>query len=84
MPHKKAPWYPHKGISYGNLFFFIKGKTYSMNPFDKASILESKELILTEAYEASLNYKMFMKAATAATNLSERTIRKIINKENNK
>jgi len=80
MP-KTEPYYPNKGVSYGNLFFFIKQKTYSINPFDTDSITEAKALILTEAKKASPDYKLFMKAATMATGLSERTIRKIINKE---
>ena len=82
--HSKQPWYPRKELSYGNLFFFIKGKTYSINPFDHASIKEGKQLILREAREASPNYKMFIAAATKATGLSERTIKKLLyTKENN-
>ena len=80
MP-KSEPYYPHKGVSYGNVFFFIKYKTHNFNPFDKESIEEAKTLILREAKEACPNYQMFIKAATAATGLSERTIRSITNKE---
>lgn len=81
MSYKEEPYYPNKGISYGNLYFYIKHKVYSMNPFDTASILEAKSLILREAKKASPNYKMFLKAAIAATGLSERTIRNLTNKE---
>lgn len=80
MP-KSEPWYPKKGVSYSNLYFFIKNKTFSINPFDKDSILEAKSLILKEAKAASPNTAMFYKAAKLATRLSERTIRKLINKE---
>ena len=86
MPHttKQNPWYPYKGVTWSNLYFFIKQKTFSVNPFDKASILEGKILILKEAREASPNYKMFLKAAILATGLSERTIRQLLyTKEHN-
>ena len=72
---------PSKGVDLWAAFFFIKGKTFSFNPFDNESILEGRTLILREAKKASPNYKMFIKAATAATGLSERTIRSITNKE---
>ena len=75
---KAAPWYPHKGVTWSNLYFFIKNKTYSINPFDKASIEEARKVTLLEARDASPSYKMFIKAATMATGLSERTIKKII------
>jgi hypothetical protein len=77
MP-KSAPWYPHKELTYGNLFFFIRLKTYSISPFSKDSIAESKSLILQEARKASPNYKMFIKAAKLATGLSERTIKQLL------
>lgn len=77
MP-KTEPYYPHKGVSYGNLFFYIKQKTFSINPFDEASIKEGKKLILREARDASPNYKMFIKAATLATGLSESTIKRLL------
>jgi len=41
------------------------------------SIREAKGLILREARKASPNYQMFLKAAIAATGLSERTIRNL-------
>ena len=76
------PWYPNKELTYGQIYFFIKCKTYSFSPFDKASIEEAKQVTLKEAREASPNYKMFIRAATQATGYSERTIKKIIyNKE---
>ena len=81
MSYKSEPYYPNKGVSYGNLYFFIRYKTHNFNPFDTKSIAEAKTLILREAKEASPNYKMFIKAAIAATGLSERTIRSITNKE---
>ena len=80
MP-KSSPWYPTKELTYGQLYFYIKGRTFSLNPFDKLSIAEAKSVILKDAYEASPNYKLFIKAATMATGLSERTIKKSIYKE---
>ena len=80
MP-KSSPYYPNTTLTYGQLYFFIKQKVYSMNPFDKRSILESKQLILQEARTASPNYKMFIKAAKLATGLSERTIKTLLYKE---
>jgi len=77
MP-KSSPYYPHKELTYGQIFFFIKQKSFNINPFDKESILEAKQLILKEAKEASPNYTMFMKAAKLATGLSERTIKSLI------
>ena len=53
-----------------------------MSPFDKESIQEAKTLTLLEAKEASPNYTLFMDAAKKATNMSERSIKKLIyNKE---
>ncbi len=81
MP-KSSPYFPNKALTYGQLFFFIKQKTYNLNPFDKDSIQEAKTLILREAKDVSPNNKMFMTAAKLATGLSERTIKTIIyNKE---
>ena len=77
MP-KSSPYYPNKDLTYGQLYHFIKQKTYNINPFDKESILEGKQLILREAREASPNYKMFIKAAKLATQLSERTIKSLL------
>jgi hypothetical protein len=77
MP-KSAPYYPNTTLTYGSLYFFIKGRTHNLNPFDTVSIIEAKQLILREAREASPSYKMFIKAATLATGLSERTIKKFI------
>ena len=77
MP-KSSPYYPNKDLTYGQLFFFIRHKVFSINPFDKTSIEEGKQVILQEAREASPNYKMFIKAATMATGLSERTIKKTL------
>jgi len=77
MP-KSSPYYPHKELTYGQLYFFIKQRVFSINPFDKESILEGKQLILKEAKEASPNYRMFIKAAKLATGLSERTIKSLI------
>jgi len=77
MP-KSAPWYPNRELTYGQLYHFIKAKTYSLSPFDKDSITEAKKLTLSEARDASPNYKMFLKAAVLATGLSERTIKSIL------
>ena len=77
MP-KSSPYFPNKALTYGQLFFFIKQKTFNLNPFDKQSIQEAKRLILQEAKAASPNNKMFMKAAILATGLSERTIKDIL------
>ena len=82
MP-KSEPWFPNKDLTYGQLYFYMKGRTLSINPFDKATIAEAKYLILREARDASPNYKLFIKAATLATSLSERSITKILYKENN-
>jgi hypothetical protein len=75
---KQEPWYPAKELTYGSIFFYIKNKTHIFNAFDAQSILEAKVTILKEAYKASPSYKLFMKAAIAATGLSERTIKKLI------
>ena len=77
MP-KTSPYYPNKVLTYGQLYHFIKAKVYSINPFDKEAIRNGKKLILQEARDASPNYKMFIKAATLATGLSERTIKTIL------
>jgi len=77
MP-KSLPYYPKKQLSYGSLYFYIKSKTFSINPFDKQAIREGKTLILREARDASPSYKLFIKAATLATGLSERTIKDLI------
>ena len=77
MP-KSSPYYPNKELSYGQLYFFIKQKVYSLNPFDKDAIFEGKQLILKEARKASPSYKMFIKAAKLATGLSERTIKTLL------
>ena len=77
MP-KSEPYYPNKKLSYGSIYFFIRAKVFSINPFDKDAVLEGKRLILLEAREASPSYKLFIKAAVLATGLSERTIQKII------
>ena len=65
-------------IKYGRIGSAGVEKTYNINPFDKESILEGKQLILREAREASPNYKMFIKAAKLATQLSERTIKSLL------
>ena len=80
MPSSK-PYYPNEKLTFGSIFFFIKQKTFSINPFDKSAIQEGKYLILKEAREASPSYKMFIKAAKMATGLSERTIKTILYKE---
>lgn len=77
MP-KSSPYYPDKALTYGQLYFYIKGKTFNTNPFDTKSIQEGKTLILKEARDASPNYKMFIKAAIMATGLSERTIKTLL------
>ncbi len=77
MPNSK-PYYPHKKVSYGNVFFFIRTKTFNINPFDKEAIAESKRQILTEARKVSPSYKDFIKAATQATGLSKSTILELI------
>ena len=84
MPSKQLPYYPNRELSYGSLFFYIKGKTFNTNPFDKVSIEEAKYLILKEARDVSPNYKMFITAATKATGLSERSIKKILYKPKDK
>jgi len=78
MPYKQQPYYPNKKISYGTLFFFIRHHTNSLNAFDKKGINEAKHLILKEARNASPSYKMFIRAAIAATGLSESTIKQIL------
>jgi len=77
MP-KSSPYLPNTTLTYGQIYFFIKQKVFSMNPFDKDSIQEAKQLILKEARDASPTYKMFIKAAKLATGLSERTIKSIL------
>ena len=81
MPNKKEPWCPDKEVRWSNIYFFIKNKTFSMNPFDKTSINEAKKLILLEAREASPSYKTFITAAIRALNLSEKTIKTILYKD---
>jgi len=83
MP-KSSPYYPAKDLTYGQLYFYIRGRVFSINPFDKSSIEEGKRVILQEARDASPNYKMFIKAATLATGLSERWIKTIIYKKETK
>ena len=78
MSNKQNPWYPNKGVSWGNLFFFARQKTFSINPFDEKSIKEGKILILKELREAAPSYKMFIKATTAALNISESTIKRLL------
>ena len=82
MP-KSAPWFPNKDLSYGQLYFFIKNKTFSINPFNKQTLHETKYIILKEARDVSPNYKLFIKAATLATGLSERSITTILSKGSN-
>ena len=77
MPNSK-PYYPHKKVSYGNVFFFIKTKTFNINPFDKEAIADGKRQILIEAKKVSPSYRDFMKAATKATELSESRIAELI------
>jgi len=79
MP-RSEPWYPSTKLTYGQLYFFIKQKTFSLNPFDKVSINEARTAILREAKEVSPDFKMFLKAATMATGLGERSIKNIIYK----
>lgn len=80
MPNSQ-PWKPNEGVRWSNLYFYIKNKTYSINPFDKVSIQEARQLTLREAREASPSYKSFIKAATMATGLSEKTIKTILYKK---
>jgi len=75
---KTSPWYPARQLTYGSLYFFIKGKSYNINPFDTESIREAKAVTLKEARDASPSYKLFLRAAIAATGLSERTIKTLI------
>jgi len=77
MP-KSQPWYPNRELTYGQLYHYIKAKTYNVSPFDKASIKEAKKVTLLAAKEASPNNKMFIKATNLATGLSERSIMQII------
>lgn len=81
MPNKQNPWYPNKGITWGNLYFFTKNKVFSLNPFDKKSILEAKQLIIKEVREVSPSYDMFIKATTSALNCSESTIKRLLYKK---
>lgn len=83
-PGKNQPYYPNKPLTYGSIFFFIRSKTHSLNAFDKESIEEAKQLILKEARDASPSYKTFIQAATKATGLSERSLKKILYKKENK
>lgn len=70
----KEPYYPLRKVSYGNVYFFIKTKTYNLNPFDTYAVKKAMTNILLEAKEVSPSYKLFMAAATKATGLSERTV----------
>ena len=79
---KSEPYYPTKQVSYGNCFFFIKAKVFSLSPFDKNAINAAKYLILQEAKDCAPSYRDFMKAATAATGLSERSISTILQNGN--
>lgn len=60
------------------MFFFIKAKTFNINPFDKKAIAEAKKLILIEARKVSPSYRDFIKATTKSTGLSESSILNII------
>mgnify|MGYP003956911071 CR=1 FL=1 len=84
MPVPKKPWNPSKDLTFGQVYFFIKQKRFSINPFDKESIEEGKYLILKEARDVSPTYLVFMKAATMATGFSERTIKKILHQTKGK
>jgi len=78
MAGDNKPYYPHKKVSYGNVYFFIKAKTHNLNAFDKVGIRQAKRLILLEAKKVSPSHKDFLKAATRATGLSRNTVEKII------
>jgi hypothetical protein len=78
MPYKNEPYYPQRRVTYGSLFFYIRGRTFNINPFNPESIKEAKQIILREARDASPSYKMFIKAAMAATKLSETTIKRLL------
>jgi len=73
-----CPTYGNKRASFSLLYFFIKHKTFSINPFDKVSIKEHAENILIEARKDSPSYKMFIEAATKATGLSVRSVDQIL------
>ena len=75
MPNSR-PYYPNEPLTYGSLYWFIKTTRYSINPFDKDSIEEGKARIMRQANKISPSHKKFLHAATLATGLSERTIKK--------
>jgi hypothetical protein len=77
MP-RSQPYYPNKQLTFGSIYFFIRQKTFNINPFDKDAIQEGKTLILKEAKDVSPSYKTFIKAAKLATGLSERTIKSLV------
>lgn len=81
---KTEPYYPQNKVSYGNVFFFLRVKVYSINPFDKEAINDAKYLMLREAKDCAPSYRDFIKAATAATQLSEASILTILRDGNKK
>ncbi len=74
----KEPYYPKDKASYGSIYFYIKSKTFNLNPFDQKALQDAMGHILAEASEVCPSYKLFISAATKATNLSERTINKYV------
>lgn len=84
MPFKTVPYYPNKKVSYGNLYFFLKAKCYSLNPFDKEAILIAKKEMLKEARQEAPSYREFIKASTLATGLSETAIGNILKSNSGK
>jgi len=75
---KSEPWFPSKQLTFGSVFFFIRNSTSNFNAFDTEALKEAKVLILREARQVSPTYKEFVKAATMATGLSERTIKRFL------
>jgi hypothetical protein len=78
MRMNACPTYGGNKASFRLLYFFIKRKTFDINPFDKISIKEHAENILIEARNNASSYKMFIEAATRATGLNRRSIDNIL------
>ena len=72
------PYSPKQKFSYGQVFFYLRQDTMEINPFSPRELDIAKHNMLQKAYKASPSLAEFLKAATAATGLSERTIRKYL------
>lgn len=74
MAKHRHPYYSMQGATHADIYFFIKHKQVEVNPFDKITIQEYRQIILNDARTMAPSYKMFISAATKATGLSKTSI----------